>query len=301
MKKISDFLTEFPSKTTPDEVIDQLMEDPIVNRFVMKNDLTHEAMTLGINPLMTFKESKDICNACHGLFECRLQYVGMSPQLVFYNGSIVLDYAKCRFNNIDESRSNIDAMYVPKKIFNADLADFDLIGQARKDVLKYIMEFLHDYSPDHPMKGLYLSGIFGSGKTYILAAIARELAKKGYRCLFAYYPDLVRELKSSIGSGNLEEKIDQLKKVDVLMLDDIGGETNSAFIRDEVLGPILQHRVLDRLPTFFSSNLKMKTLSQAMCIIPGDDIDRSKALRIFERIRELSTEFELTEKPLRTT
>jgi primosomal protein DnaI len=148
------------------------------------------------------------------------------------------------------------------------------------------------------MKGMYLSGIFGSGKTYILAAMAKELAKKGYKVIFAYYPDLVRELKSSIGSGALEDRIEELKTIDVLMLDDIGGETISAFIRDEVLGPILQHRVLDELPTFFSSNLKMKTLIQSMSM-DGGDVERSKATRIFERIRELTVEFELTEKPLR--
>jgi len=173
-----------------------------------------------------------------------------------------------------------------------------MIGQTRKDILKYIMEFLRDYSKSHPMKGMYLSGIFGSGKTYILAALAKELAKKGYKIIFAYYPDLVRELKSSIGSGALEEKIEELKTIDILMLDDIGGETNSPFIRDEVLGPILQHRVLDELPTFFTSNLKMKTLIQSMSN-DGGDVERSKATRIFERIRELTVEFELTEKPLR--
>lgn len=298
MKKISDYLTDVPSQTSPDEIIDRLMEDPIVNHFVLKNDLTHETMVHGINSLINFKESKDICNACHGLFECKLNYVGMAPKLVLYDGEIALDFAKCRFNTIDESRSKIDAMYVPKKIFDADLSDFDMIGQTRKDILKFIMEFLRDYSKSHPMKGMFLSGIFGSGKTYILAAVAKELAKKGYKVIFAYYPDLVRELKSAIGSGVLEDRIEELKTIDVLMLDDIGGETSSAFIRDEVLGPILQHRVLDELPTFFSSNLKMKTLIQSMSM-DGGDVERSKATRIFERIRELTVEFELTEKPLR--
>lgn len=298
MKRIDEYLTNIPTTTSPDEIIERLMEDATINRFVLKNDLKHSAMVSGINHLMNFQESKAICAVCHGMFECKLNYIGMTPRLVCYEGEINLDYAKCQFNNIDESRSKINAMFVPKKIFEADLSDFDLIGQTRKDILKYVMDFLRDYSPSHPMKGIYLSGIFGSGKTYILAAIAKELAKKGYRCIFAYYPDLVRELKSSIGSGSLEQKIEELKTTDALFFDDIGGETSSAFIRDEVLGPILQHRVLEELPTFFSSNMKMRVLQDAMQV-EQSNVEKIKAGRIFERLRQLALEFELTEKPVR--
>jgi len=298
MKKISDYLTDSPSNTSPDEIIDRLLEDPIIQRFVLKNDLKHETMIAGLTQMMTFKESKDLCAACQGLYECKLNFTGMEPRLVIYDAEIGLDYARCRYNTADESRLKIDAMYVPKKVFNADFSDFDLIGPTRKDIHKYVLDFLNNYSPKHPMKGMYLSGIFGAGKTYILAAVANELAKKKYNIIFAYYPDLVRELKSSIGSGDLEDKIQRLKTIDVLFLDDIGGETNSAFIRDEVLGPILQHRVLDELPTFFSSNMKMRSLLDAMQI-DNSSTEKAKALRIFERIRELAVEFEMQEKPLR--
>ena len=39
--------------------------------------------------------------------------------------------------------------------------------------------------------------------------------------------------------------------VPVLILDDIGSEMNTQWVRDEVLGPILQFRMLEELPTFF--------------------------------------------------
>jgi len=300
MKKIGTYLQDYPKNYKPDETIDALLEDSIIRQFVMKHDLKHEAIVSGINNLLSFKETKEICNLCPGLYDCKLVTTGMTPLLRYYGNEITMDFAKCKYNTIDESKFKIDAMYIPKKVFNADISDFDLIGPERKEIHNYILKFLNEYSPDKNVKGMYLSGVYGSGKTYILAIIANELAKKGYKIVFAYYPDLVRELKSSISSGNLEEKIEYLKTIPVLFLDDIGGEAPSSFIRDEVLGPILQHRVLDELPTFFSSNLKLKSMMEAMAT-DASNIEKTKAFRIYERIKELAVEFEISEKPSRRT
>ena len=132
----------------------------------------------------------------------------------------------------------------------------------------------------------------GSGKTYTLAVIAKELTKKGYQVVLAYFPDLVREFKSSIGNNTLETLINKMKQADILMLDDIGGESNSAWIRDEVLGPILQYRLLDEKPTFFSSNLSIKDLARNMQD-NNQTASQLKAARIAARISSLTTEFQL--------
>lgn len=296
MKKPVEYLKEYRKNTSSDDMIDKLLEDPIIRRFVLDNDLKHETITLNLNSFMTFKESKKICQDCSGIYDCKLDTYGMTPLLSHYQDDVILDYRKCRYNSFDESKLKIDSMYVPRKIFNSDLSDFDLIGDERKAIHQYIMEFLKEYSKDSPKKGMYISGMFGTGKTYTLACVANELAKKGYSIIFAYYPDLVRELKSSIGSGELENKVEKLKKVNMLFLDDIGGEAPSAFIRDEVLGPILQHRVLESLPTFFSSNIPIRVLRDAMKIDNSDN-EKVKASRIYERIQVLAQEFVLTEKP----
>jgi len=88
-----------------------------------------------------------------------------------------------------------------------------------------------------------------------MAYIAKELAKKGKDVLFLFYPDLVRQLKSMLTTGNLELAIEELKTVDVLMLDDFGAEAQSGFVRDEILSTILQERMNNSLPVFMTTNL----------------------------------------------
>ncbi len=295
MKKINEYLKD-EKKVDYDNIIDKFMADPIVSNFIMQNDLTHETIIYGINNILTFVSDKEICSKCKGLYECKLNSPGFWSRLDMYNGDIELDYENCRYNKSDGSRKNINAFYVPKKIFQATLDDFDMIGPERKEIHRYMLNFLKNYKKNSYVKGMYISGLYGSGKTYILATMANEIAKLGFKITFVYYPDLVRELKSSIATPRFEEKIDILKRADILFIDDIGGESVNQFIRDEVLGPVLQYRLLDQKPTFFSSNLKPKTLIDAMCK-ENTQLEKTKALRIVERIKSLTFEFNLTEKP----
>ena len=59
-------------------------------------------------------------------------------------------------------------------------------------------------------------GQYQKGKTYSLAAVANELTKRGVSVLIAYYPDLVREIKSRIGNNTVEEMISKLKLIQII-------------------------------------------------------------------------------------
>ena len=82
------------------------------------------------------------------------------------------------------------------------------------------------------------------------------------------------------------------------MLDDIGGESNSDFIRDEVLGAVLQTRMCNNALTFMSSNLNPKLLLDHLSS-GSKDVDRVKGSRVFERINTLMEFVELKDKNYR--
>ena len=72
------------------------------------------------------------------------------------------------------------------------------------------------------------------------------------------------------------------------MLDDIGGEGTSVWVRDEILGPILQYRLLDHKPTFFTSNYPIKRLVSDHFAKFTREADNLNATRIGVRIAELT-------------
>ena len=120
------------------------------------------------------------------------------------------------------------------------------------------------------------------------------MAKKGVKSILIYYPDFLVSLKSSFQT-NFQEKFNQIKKIPLLLLDDIGAENCSNWSRDEVLGPILQYRMENHLPTFFTSNLTIDELEKSLSIT-SSGVDKVKARRIIERIKQLTIPLELISK-----
>ena len=228
-----------------------------------------------------------------GLEECKQDTLGYQPVLEYINGQVRLSYQPCNFlrhHDLQKAVSDrVQSMYMPAMISKASLDDFHLNTDARKSLYKRVMSIMNQVKLNESTKGLYLTGRYQIGKTYTLGAMANYFAKIQKTVIIGYFPDMVREIKSSIQTGNLETMINKLKHVDVLMLDDIGGESPSQWVRDEVLGPILQHRLLDEKLTFFSSNIPLKELDKYMT--ENDQrADRIKAFRIIERIRALADE-----------
>ena len=138
------------------------------------------------------------------------------------------------------------------------------------------------------MKGLYLHGNFGCGKTYILSACFNEMQKRGFKTKIVYLPDLLRTIKGDFEAMN--DIMDELCRVDLLLIDDIGAEKVTDWGRDEILGTILQSRMNEHKTTFFTSNFTIKELEEHLS---NKGIDKVKANRIIERIKQLTLDMEM--------
>ena len=183
---------------------------------------------------------------------------------------------------------------VSKQIRNAKMSEIYTDDKNRIELIKWVTNFIKEYKKGNTHKGLYLSGNFGSGKSYIISACLNELVKDGYNAAMIYYPEFLRTLKSSF-DNDFEEQYDYARKSDLLLLDDIGAENVTAWSRDEILGPILQYRMDNNLPTFFTSNLSLDELEVSLSE-GKNSIDKLKAKRIIERIKYLTDELKLISK-----
>ena len=136
-------------------------------------------------------------------------------------------------------------------------------------------------------RGAYIYGPTGTGKTYLMGCIYNYFKQNGKEPAILYYPEFIRKIKSKISNNSYDLYTDLIRDEEILIIDDIGAENITEFIRDEVLGPIINHREAEKLPTFFSSNLSIDDLAELLSN-GRTTVDKTKALRIVERIHSLS-------------
>ena len=217
----------------------------------------------------------------------------LTPYIV--NESLNFKYVACK-NKSDELK-NIEYLKkgykfeISKNIRNAKMSEIFTDDKNRVPIIKWMSKFIKEYKKNIAFKGLYLNGNFGSGKTYMISALLNELAKSNYNVAMIYYPEFLRLLKSSFKT-DFDEQFDYARKADLLLLDDIGAENITAWSRDEILGPILQYRMDNKLATFFTSNLSIEELE--IHLSEGkDEVNKLKAKRIIERIKYLTDDLKL--------
>lgn len=264
-----------------------------------QDQITNDTINRSLGKLYEYINQSKECNKCESLATCKNMLQGYHPHLELKGNTIDLSYERCPKKVMHDEqvkyKSLIKSMYVPKDILEAslELLDFD---EGRSDAILLIQEFLNNYEPGKRMQGLYLHGSFGIGKTYFLGALANGLARKKVASMLVYVPEFMRELKGSFQDQSINSKIDVVKEVPVLMLDDIGAESMSSWMRDDILGSILQYRMLENLPTFFTSNFDFKGLEHHLSVTQRGEEEKVKAARIMERIRYLAKPVELAGK-----
>lgn len=242
------------------------------------------------------------CQKCKGLSFCKNKVEGYCYTPQKEKNIIQFSYIACKYQQQSEQenayKKNLELFDMPKEIKEASLKNVYTDDKSRVPIIRYFKEFKDQYQKKKSPKGLYLTGSFGSGKTYLIAALLNEMAKNKVCCALVYYPEFLRSLKSSFQT-DYSEKFDFIKKSPILLLDDIGAENQSNWSRDEVLGPILQYRMQNHLPTFFTSNLTLEELETSLSTT-STGVDRVKARRIIERIKQLTVPMELIGKNRRT-
>lgn len=221
--------------------------------------------------------------------------INFEPVLKFEPVRVELMPSKAYQEALDrkEKLKHIDTLYNANYVLEADLNDFTRNNDERKEAYEMAKSFVDNFAKEKFIKGLYFYGQNRTGKTFLISAIANELSKKGVSIIFAYVPDLVRNIHSGIGDNTVEEKVKQLKYCDLLILDDLGSVKMGLWFRDQIFGSVIQHRLSTGAPIIISSNLDIQQLANFL-IDDSVSNDKYNAVRIITRINEMTDSVKLS-------
>ena len=271
------------------------LEDPKFKEFITFLKIDDDLLMKYTSRLKESSCEFHNCINCKCLDECKNKVKGFILLPSKDENRVVFSYKACKYTKQESYKENVELFDVPSAIKNATLKNL-YKDKNRIEVIKKMKSYLTTYFTEKE-KAIYLHGSFGSGKTYLVAALINELAKKNVKGIVIHLPEFLRGLKESF-SSDYSEKFDAIKKVPVLLIDDIGAEYLTSWARDEVLEPILQYRMDEKLATFFTSNFTIEELESHLSVT-SSGVDRVKAKRIIERIKQLSEPVELVSKNYR--
>lgn len=160
------------------------------------------------------------------------------------------------------------------KVENFDNFNLNLFRKSRMDGeiispyenMKEIREELQHYAENFTKdsENLYIYGPVGTGKTYLLNSIAKQVMDDGFSVVYLSESDLVSDILEhrfafSETKQKLREKIDMIYEADLLIIDDLGtNSTNETSI--SALFEVLNKRLVNSLPVIISSNLDTEKL-----------------------------------------
>jgi DNA replication protein DnaC len=122
------------------------------------------------------------------------------------------------------------------------------------------LEAAEDFAMNPDGRWLVIWGERGAGKSHLCAAVDNHLYESRTPSLFISMPDLLAslrkamELEKNTETESYSGRMNLFKTAPVLILDDLGAETTSAW-SDGILFEVLDYRYRNRLPTMISTNI----------------------------------------------
>ena len=279
MKKISNIVANNTIGSYKKFMSEKVLSDVEIIKFIRDNNFTKDDVENNLEKFYQFYISKDT-----------LLNIEHRPKLVYENKEVNIVYIETEeYRNKVESlkiSNRVKTEFIPSRVLTYTFENLSM-NREKGILATEIIKVCKNILSKQTTRGVYVYGPTGTGKTYLMGCIYNYFKQNGKEPAILYYPEFIRKIKSKISNNSYDLYIDLIRNEEILIIDDIGAENITEFIRDEVLGPIINHREAEKLPTFFSSNLSIDDLSELLSN-GRTTIDKTKALRIVERIHSLS-------------
>ena len=195
--------------------------------------------------------------------------------------------ARCSCLEQSKLQRLIEAARIPPRYQECLFENFDTLNPKLGKAKTMASRFVEEY----PVVdcGLLILGTCGVGKTHLAVSIIRALMLRyGTWCIFYDFRELLKQIQSSFNPvvGATEwQIIEPVLQCEVLLLDDLGAERPTDWVRD-TFAYIINHRYNQKRTTLITSNFKdgeskLRKLSDGSTVAGEETL----AERIGERMR----------------
>lgn len=245
----------------------------------------------GVKPLPTellemqrANREKKQCLECCGLPRRKEENLGQYPEVILENGRYYVISKICRYWSLSMASSLKAGL--PRRYADQTYADYIETADNAAAI-----KAARRYAQDKPLKWLYVYGGCGTGKTFLISLLGKELIGAGLEVVFTDFQSILEELKDSFDDKAVTTSavLDKYETCEVLILDDVG----TGWFRDwgvSVLHQIIDTRYNAERRTIITSNYDMDDLEERLSMQ-----EKYAARRIISRLREMSEDLYMGE------
>ena len=283
-----------------ESIIDQMKtyvhNSSAIMKYCKQLGMTDDVINDNIIKIYEFGRDLSCCRKCPGLKSCKKENAYLNSKITYSNGVVETQLIPCPelLKRVSFERQ-FKVRDFPDEWLDARVGDYDYkirvdSEKNKNNPVKKALNNLTLYEIGKEMHWAYLYGANRTGKSYLAAVMAIDLANKGNKgqvpVCYINASKRFRELSEldKLKSNEFKEKLELYSNVPVLVIDDFGNEFKNDFIRDAIVKEIITTRCSKKLYTIFTSNY---TLDEIGILYSGSNSNPAAAIMAGQIVRTI--------------
>ena len=233
---------------------------------------------LGIKDYMALYENNFIENIATAYSRCNCE----EANKIWKQYDEIIEKEKLKEFNLKQIDKLFKNNNLGKRQLNSTFKNYkktDKNKKAYENVKKYTNKLINGETN----MGLFITGTYGVGKTYLASCIANETIKNNITVIFGTLIQLLDFIKDTYKDYNTSDKeyLDLYSSIDLLIIDDLGKEKPTEWVLEKLF-LIVNNRYNNYLPIVITTNYNRNQLRERLCINKNYSIVDSIISRLYE-------------------
>ena len=194
----------------------------------------------------------------------------------------IIEKEKLRDFNLKQIDKFFQNNNLGKRQLNSTFQNYKITNKNKKayeNAKKYANKLINGETD----KGLFITGTYGVGKTYLASCIANEVIKNENTVVFGTLIQLLDYIEDTYKDSDISDKeyLNLYSSVDLLIIDDLGKEKPTEWVLEKLF-LIVNNRYNNYLPIVITTNYNRNQLRERLCVNKNYSMVDSIISRLYE-------------------